>query len=280
MMTGRSLVAHGRARAPGNLGSPVQDLPTPRNRYGKRLFDVVFAAIILLALLPIFAVIIVAIKLDSPGPVFYRVRRVGFRGQTLMMLKFRKMHEDAAGPPLTGEKDPRLTRVGRFLTAARLDELPQFWDVLRGRMSIVGPRPEDPGFVALAQGEYAVIHTVRPGITGLSQLAYAEERSIVDDDSPITDYISRIMPQKLKLDQLYATTHSLKLDFSIIRWTVATVLFGVPVAVSRATGRMTRRRRPARVPATHETRLTGSLVAPRESDGSPLPHPPGPSSRA
>jgi lipopolysaccharide/colanic/teichoic acid biosynthesis glycosyltransferase len=134
-------------------------------------------------------------------------------------------------------------------------------------MSIVGPRPEDPGFVELAQDEYAVIHTVRPGITGLSQLACAEERSIGDDDSPITDYTSRILPQKLKLDQLYATTHSLKLDLSIIRWSLATVLFGVPVAVSRATDGMNRRGRPARVPATHETALTGSPVASRGSDG-------------
>lgn len=279
-MTRGSLEATGPVTHPACPGGPVSDEDPRRSLRGKRAFDAVLASLVLLAVLPIFIVIAIAIKLDSPGPVFYRVRRVGYRSAPLMMLKFRKMHEDAAGPPLTGEKDPRLTRVGRFLTAARLDELPQFWDVLRGRMSVVGPRPEDPGFVELAQDEYAVIHTVRPGITGLSQLAYAAERSIVDDDSPITDYISRVMPQKLKLDQLYATTHSLKLDFSIIRWTVATVLFGVPVAVSRATGRMTRRRRPARVPATNETRLTGSLVAPRGSDGSPLPHPPGPSSRA
>jgi lipopolysaccharide/colanic/teichoic acid biosynthesis glycosyltransferase len=262
---------------------PVRKLRT------KRAFDIVFAALVLLAVLPIFVIIAVAIKLDSRGPIFYRVRRAGYGSATLMMLKFRKMRDDATGSPLTGEHDPRLTRVGRFLTAARLDELPQFWDVLRGRMSVVGPRPEDPGFVALHPDEYAVIHAVRPGITGLSQLAYAEERRIVDDEDPITDYIRRILPQKLRLDQLYARTCSVRLDLAIIRWTIATILFGVPVAVNRSTGDMNVRRRRQRDAATAGGTLaaapagaavTRAGVALGESDESPLPHRRPPSSRA
>ena len=124
--------------------------------------------------------IALAIKLDSRGPVFYRVRRVGFRGNPLHMLKFRKMHDDAAGGPLTAGGDPRLTRVGAVLTRCRLDELPQLWDVFRGRMSVVGPRPEDPRFVDLHGDAYEHILSVRPGITGLSQLAFAEEANILE----------------------------------------------------------------------------------------------------
>ncbi len=156
-------------------------------------------------------------------------------------------------------------------------------------MSIVGPRPEDPDFVALHEAEYAVIHSIQPGITGLSQLAYAEERRIVNDDDPISDYTARIIPQKLRLDQLYANTISLKVDVAIIWWTVATVLLGVPVAVNRSTGSMNVRRRrgpqtatPARPlsPAPVSPPATAAPAAPHESDESPLPRPRAPSSYA
>jgi lipopolysaccharide/colanic/teichoic acid biosynthesis glycosyltransferase len=215
---------------------------TPR-RAGKRAFDIVMALILLLAILPLMLVVAVVIKIDSRGPVFYRVRRVGYRGRPLMMLKFRKMHQHATGGPLTAAGDPRLTRVGHVLTRTRLDELPQLWDVLRGRMSIIGPRPEDPRFVGLHPAEYAVILSIRPGITGLAQVAYVEERRIVDNVSPVEDYIMRIMPQKLTLDKLYARHSSLKLDLTIIRWTMITLLLGRPVAVSRTTGVMRARHR-------------------------------------
>ncbi len=210
---------------------------------GKRTFDIAVALIVLVAIVPLLLLVAVAIKLDSRGPVFYRVRRVGYRGRPLMMLKFRKMYDNAIGGPLTAAGDPRLTRVGHLLTRTRLDELPQLWDVLRGRMSIIGPRPEDPHFVGLHPAEYEVILSIRPGITGLSQLAYVEESRIVDDDSPIEDYIDRIMPQKLTLDKLYASRSSLRLDLAIIRWTIITLILGRPVAVSRTTGRMNLRHR-------------------------------------
>jgi lipopolysaccharide/colanic/teichoic acid biosynthesis glycosyltransferase len=170
----------------------------------------------------------------------------------LMMLKFRKMHDDASGGPLTTGGDPRLTYVGKFLTHARLDELPQLWDVLRGRMSLVGPRPEDPAFVALHPEDYADILTVRPGITGLSQLAYAGEHDILDADSPVDDYVGRILPQKLGMDKLYARRSSLRLDLAVLYWTVATVIMRRPVAVHRNTAKMNIRRRhraPRAVPA-------------------------------
>jgi lipopolysaccharide/colanic/teichoic acid biosynthesis glycosyltransferase len=232
---------------PGNRHSSRKRRGTARPRWtaGKRAFDIALSGAMLVAIAPFFALIAIAIKLDSPGPVFYRVRRVGYRGYPLMMLKFRKMHDNAKGSPLTAYRDSRLTHVGRFLTSTRLDELPQLWDVLCGRMSIIGPRPEDPQFVALHPADYKKILSVRPGMTGLAQLAYAAESEIVDDGRVISDYISRIMPQKLRLDTLYVDRLSLRLDLSILRWTVAAVLFSRAVAVNRQSGKMNTRRRKA-----------------------------------
>lgn len=229
-----------------SLRSRAREQPFIAQSYGqagKRTFDIVLATVLLVVLLPFFVVIAVAIKLDSRGPVFFRVRRVGYRGHPLRMLKFRKMHDDAGGGPLTVDGDPRLTRVGSVLTRARIDELPQLWDVLRGRMSIIGPRPEDPAFVELHEVRYRQILQVRPGITGLSQIAYKAEATIVDTDSPVADYVSRIMPQKLTLDTLYANSCTLRLDLRIIYWTFITVVLHHPVSVDRVTAAMKRRRR-------------------------------------
>jgi lipopolysaccharide/colanic/teichoic acid biosynthesis glycosyltransferase len=211
----------------------------------KRALDVLVAVIALLALLPAFALIALAIKLDSPGPVFHRVRRVGYGGRPFPMLKFRKMHAGAAPIPLTAAGDPRLTRFGAFLTRTRVDELPQLWHVLRGEMSLIGPRPEDPRFVALHASDYDRILSVRPGITGITQLAFADERAILDDADPVTDYVNRIMPSKVRLDLLYADRCHIRLDLAVLYWTVRAVLTGAPIAVSRADGRMNARRRPA-----------------------------------
>ncbi len=213
-------------------------------RVAERALDVGLSAVALVVLLPLLAVIAVTIKLDSRGPVFHRVRRVGFRGAPLLMLKFRKMHEDARGGPLTASADPRLTRIGALLTRWRLDELPQLWDVLRGRMSIVGPRPEDPRFVALHPRDYQRILSVRPGITGLSQLAFADESRILHADHIVDDYVARILPQKVRLDILYAGGHSVGGDLQVLSWTAAALLLRTEVAVHRETGELTVRRRP------------------------------------
>jgi len=245
--------AAGHARSAAHAGAGlhhVGHIRVTRNSHkspghnSKRVFDIVVSALLLICLAGVFAIIALLIKLDSPGPVFFRVRRVGFRGRPLSMLKFRKMRDDARGGPLTLDRDPRLTRVGSVLTRARLDELPQLWDVLRGRMSLIGPRPEDPGFVALHDHEYHAILGVRPGITGLSQIAYKAESEIVDSDNPIEDYVSRILPQKLTLDQLYARTASLALDLRILYWTFVTVVLRHPVSVNRVNAAMKLRRRP------------------------------------
>jgi lipopolysaccharide/colanic/teichoic acid biosynthesis glycosyltransferase len=245
------LAVHGHTAA---AAQPVRHLrvavawPETATHRGKRAFDIVVSAFLLLCLVGVFAAIALLIKLDSPGPVFYRVRRVGHRGRPLRMLKFRKMRDDARGGPLTVDGDPRLTRIGRVLTRTRLDELPQLWDVLRGRMSLIGPRPEDPGFVALHDVEYRQILTVRPGITGLSQIAYKAEAAIVDSDNPVEDYINRILPQKLTLDGLYARTNSLGLDLRVLYWTLVTVVLRHPVSVSRVNAAMRLRRRPQPAP--------------------------------
>jgi lipopolysaccharide/colanic/teichoic acid biosynthesis glycosyltransferase len=201
--------------------------------------------LLLLLALPI-ALLALAIRLDSPGPSLYRCRRIGFRGREFSMLKFRKMHDDAAGPALTAKGDERFTRLGRFLAETKLDELPQLWNVLKGEMSLVGPRPEDPGFVTEQADAYAQILQVRPGVTGLCQLAFAKESEILDPDDALRHYLASILPQKVGMDVLYAQRRSLQMDFQIIFWTVAAVLLKRPVAVHRDSGQMNVRRRPER----------------------------------
>jgi lipopolysaccharide/colanic/teichoic acid biosynthesis glycosyltransferase len=218
----------------------------------KRTIDVVGAALALLVLLPLALAIALAIVLESPGPVFYRAERLGRGGSRLRMLKFRKMHEGSSGLALTLDRDPRLTRVGAFLARTRLDELPQLWHVLRGDMSLVGPRPEDPHFAALLPDDFARILSVRPGMSGLSQLAFADERSILRPDQAETQYVSRLLPQKAALDRLYTERISIRRDLAVALATVVTVLLRRPIAVNRATGALTLRRVPklpsARIP--------------------------------
>jgi lipopolysaccharide/colanic/teichoic acid biosynthesis glycosyltransferase len=212
------------------------------DRAATRALDLIGAVIILLLLAPVIAGLAVAIKVDSHGPVFYRCLRVGFRRRELLVLKFRKMRHGAGGPPLTASEDDRFTRLGRFLARTKLDEIPQLWNVLKGEMSLVGPRPEDPNFVALHREAYEPILDVKPGITGLSQLAFARESEILDRDDRIGHYVARILPQKVQMDRLYASQRSLSMDLRILGWTAAPVLFRREVAVHRESGRLTVRR--------------------------------------
>jgi lipopolysaccharide/colanic/teichoic acid biosynthesis glycosyltransferase len=209
----------------------------------KRTFDIAVSATILLLALPAILVVSLAVRLESPGPVFYRARRVGLGGRPLRMLKFRKMHHNATGAPLTMSEDDRFTRIGRLLAKTKLDELPQLWHVLNGEMSLIGPRPEDPEFVAERFDDYADILRVRPGVTGLSQIAFAEESAILSKDDPLEHYRTRIFPQKIRLDRMYAASPSLRGDLSILFWTCAAVLLRRQVAVHRESGRMNLRRR-------------------------------------
>jgi lipopolysaccharide/colanic/teichoic acid biosynthesis glycosyltransferase len=205
--------------------------------------DFLISVSLLLVLLPLMAVIALAIKLDSPGPVLYRGRRVGVGGAEFAMLKFRKMHRDAAGPRLTSRNDERLTRVGAVLARTKLDELPQLWNVIRGDMSLVGPRPEDPSFVALYREEFKLILSIRPGITGLSQLAFAKEALILERPNVAGRYADRLMPLKLALDTLYIERRTPMLDAQILFWTAVAMFLGAEIAVHRESCRLSVRRR-------------------------------------
>jgi lipopolysaccharide/colanic/teichoic acid biosynthesis glycosyltransferase len=225
------------------LIGPASELARLLHLGVKRTFDIAVSAAILLVTLPVILAISLVVRIESPGPVFYRARRVGRGGRPLQMLKFRKMHHNAKGAPLTMSEDDRFTRVGRLLAKTKLDELPQLWHVLNGEMSLIGPRPEDPSFVAERFDDYADILAVRPGVTGLSQIAFAEESAILSKDDPLEHYRTRIFPQKIRLDRMYAARPSLKMDLSILFWTCAAVLLRRQVAVHRESGQMNLRRR-------------------------------------
>jgi lipopolysaccharide/colanic/teichoic acid biosynthesis glycosyltransferase len=211
----------------------------------KRLFDVLVAGIGLFLLLPAMAFIALLVRLDSRGPAFYRCRRVGYRGRWLWMLKFRKMPDGATGRGLTTASDERFTRIGAWLARTKVDEIPQLWHVLRGHMSIVGPRPENIEFVSLFPSQYAEILHAKPGIVGLSQLAFAEEGAVLDQEDPVGHYIKELLPQKVRMDCLYGERWSLWLDLRIVLWATIAVLLRRPLAVDRASGRITPRRRGA-----------------------------------
>jgi lipopolysaccharide/colanic/teichoic acid biosynthesis glycosyltransferase len=208
----------------------------------KRAIDILVAAFFLLLFAPLIAIIACAIKLDSRGPVFFRCRRVGFQGADLAMLKFRKMEDRATGLALTLADDDRFTHIGRWLAKTKLDELPQLWNVLKGEMTLVGPRPEDPEFVAMRRDDYAVILAVKPGVTGLCQLAFAKESEILDPSDRVGTYVTRLLPQKAALDRLYAERRSLWMDLRILVWTAVAVLGRRDVAVHRSTAELTLRR--------------------------------------
>ena len=134
--------------------------------------------------------------------------------------------------------DERFTRLGTFLARTKLDELPQLWNVLTGEMSLVGPRPEDPAFVELNQEAFHPILAVRPGVTGLAQLAFARESDVLDAEHRTKHYLHQILPQKIGIDQVYARRRSVVMDLKILWWTAVAVLFGREVAVHRDTGRL------------------------------------------
>jgi lipopolysaccharide/colanic/teichoic acid biosynthesis glycosyltransferase len=184
----------------------------------KRLFDVLLSALGLLLLAPLLLLIALWVKLDSPGPVFFRQERVGRHGRAFLIHKFRSMRVDNAGLQITVGADPRITRSGHFLRASKLDELPQLWDVLRGAMSLVGPRPEVPRYVALyPPGLREIVLSVRPGITDLASLAFRHESDLLARAAdPEREYVDVLLPQKLALARQYVETASLAQDLRII----------------------------------------------------------------
>jgi lipopolysaccharide/colanic/teichoic acid biosynthesis glycosyltransferase len=191
----------------------------------KRALDLLISILGLLLLSPLLLLLALWIKLDSRGPVLYRGKRVGKDGRPFVMYKFRTMvlGAERTGPAVTYKDDPRITKAGRFLRRTKLDELPQFFNVLRGQMSLVGPRPEDPSYVAFYTPEQRLVLSVKPGITGPTQLQYRDEASLLQGEGVDEEYVTRLMPQKLKLDLEYVRTRSLLLDLRIL-WQTATTL--------------------------------------------------------
>ena len=184
----------------------------------KRLFDLLFATAGLLLLAPLLAALALWIKLDSPGPAFYRQERVGRHGVPFRIHKLRTMFTGAQGLPLTVGADARITRAGRVLRRTRLDELPQLWDVLRGKMSLVGPRPEVPRYVAHYPAALrAQVLAVRPGITDPAALAFIDEAALLAGAAdPQAQYLSTILPRKLALQAAYAEHATLASDLRIL----------------------------------------------------------------
>jgi lipopolysaccharide/colanic/teichoic acid biosynthesis glycosyltransferase len=190
----------------------------------KRAIDLGLGSIAFVAALPILGAIAVAMRLSGDrGPFLYRARRVGEGGRLFDVLKIRTMVANTDGPKVTGLADARITRVGRFVRRVRLDELPQLVNVLRGQMSLVGPRPEDPAFVDLDIPIHRLVFTARPGITGLAQLEFHDEARLLSDADPERRYREEILPAKLRIDADYLQRQSVRLDLEIIARTVMTV---------------------------------------------------------
>ncbi len=192
----------------------------------KRLFDVVVASLLLLLLWPLLLGLALWIKLDSPGPVFFRQQRVGRHGVLFHIHKFRSMVVNAPGLQITVGEDPRITRAGRFLRRARLDELPQLIDVLQGTMSLVGPRPEVPRYVAFYPPALkARALAVRPGITDPASLDFLDEAALLAAAAdPEREYVERILPLKLQRAADYAEQASLATDLGVLWRTACTLL--------------------------------------------------------
>jgi sugar transferase (PEP-CTERM system associated) len=188
-------------------------------RLGQRSLDILVSTLGLVLASPLMLIVALLIKLDSPGSIFYRQERVGKDGQPFKILKFRSMHADAEEdrtPRWAERTDPRVTRIGRILRRSRIDELPQLLNVLKGEMSLVGPRPERPAFVSAFDRQipfYAVRHSVRPGITGWAQINYEYAASLEDTK------------RKLEYDLFYVKNHSVFLDLAILLQTLRIILW-------------------------------------------------------
>lgn len=190
----------------------------PRLPRGHRLTDLALTALLLPLLAFPIMLIGLLLFLDSPGPVIYRSRRVGFRGEEFQMWKFRTMSHGSRGPVLASGADRRVTRLGRVLRGSRLDELPQLWNVIRGDMSLVGPRPELPEFVASHSREYERILEVVPGVTGVTQLKFAavEAHLLSEQEDPALYYADHLLPRKVVLDRAYAETRTTLGDLRLL----------------------------------------------------------------
>jgi lipopolysaccharide/colanic/teichoic acid biosynthesis glycosyltransferase len=184
----------------------------------KRALDIVVAAVGLVVGLPLMAIVAVAIKLDSPGPVFYRGVRIGRNFTPFRLFKFRTMVANAEhlGGSTASKHDPRVTRVGRFLRRTKLDELPNLINVLIGQMSLVGPRPEVKFYTDKYTEEERFILAVRPGITDFASVQFANQQALIGEEDPERDFQARVLPRKNALRLKYARERSFWVDLRIL----------------------------------------------------------------
>jgi lipopolysaccharide/colanic/teichoic acid biosynthesis glycosyltransferase len=195
----------------------------------KRVFDVIVAAVGLLLLTPLLLLVSLLIKFDSPGPVFFTQERMGRKFRSFRIYKFRTMVPDAPrlGGKITAGADPRITRTGRYLRWTKVDELPQLFNVLKGDMSVVGPRPEVRQYVELFRSDYEEILQVSPGITDLASMHYRHEAELLGrSENPEDLYVKEILPEKIKLAKEYLHRSSFFFDIVVLLKTFVAIVKG------------------------------------------------------
>lgn len=211
-------------------GEEAEDIghPSRISFFIKRVIDILGSAFGLLLLSPLFAFVAVRIKKDSPGPVYFRGPRVGWQGKIFQIYKFRTMYEcpeSYEGAPVTAKDDKRITPFGQWLRDSKINELPQLWNVLKGDMSIVGPRPEYPEIVeGWLEEVRSEILSMRPGITSPASVMYRDEQEMLSSGSVMDDYLRTILPDKQRLDQLYVRNYSCIGDLDVIFMTLTLIL--------------------------------------------------------
>jgi len=189
---------------------------------GKRIFDCVCASLGLIVVSPLLLLFAIAVKLSSQGPVFFRQERIGKDFRAFEIIKFRTMHEGMDGPPITARGDRRVTAFGRFLRRTKMDELPQLWNVVKGEMSLVGPRPEVRKYVERFREDYEEILEVRPGITDEASITFRREDALLASAAdPEEKYVIDILPKKIAMAKDYVRYRSFAGDFALILRTIA-----------------------------------------------------------
>ena len=211
---------HSFADIADNLQQPIH---MKYRNFGKRVFDLIASAMGLILVSPLMLLIALLIKLHDGGPIFFLQERIGRYGKPFRIYKFRTMVTNAEqrGPSLTTSNDPRITPIGRLLRKYKLDELPQLINVLKGEMSLVGPRPEIRRYVEMFANEYQQILQIRPGITDFASIQYRNENELLaNTDNAEHTYVSVIMPHKIQLAQEYLQNINLITDLKVIMKTL------------------------------------------------------------
>lgn len=221
-------IASPQSKADVKLQAGLSNVWRTVDSAARRALDILISGLGIILLLPVFLFLALLIKHDSPGPAFYWGDRVGRLGRPFRILKFRTMYETSAsydGPKVTGTGDPRITSLGQWLRDTKINELPQLWNVLKGDMSLVGPRPEDKDFVGHWPADIReVLLSVRPGITSPASVLYRNEEAMLEAGNVVDQYLKSILPSKLRLDLLYVNHRSFLTDLDVMFWTLLALL--------------------------------------------------------